>query len=416
MVAPVPYGLTGLRRTPGINPGAGLQYRPMNPWRSAAAGGLQGLGGLLMALGSGQPQQAMPAFQAGLQGQQDMEERRRQQARDEEVFGLQKSKYQLELDEAQAERDKLAEQNRLIDSLGIPEDQKTLLRTGLAKYSDLNPKDSWEIKTIREGDQDVTYRINPMTGVKEKLGSGMAFKPGRDGTSLSISSPVWGVDKQGNPVLLQMSPTGVAVQTQLPEGVTPVRPATSVDVGTGTAMVSPITGEAQTVIPKDVEGKAAAEEIGTATGKVTAGLPDAIAKAEEATALIDRLKNHPGRAYATGKSSYLPIFRGTDAADFNIQLNQLKGTVFLQAYAQLKGGGAITQIEGEKAEQAIARLDTAQSEAEFVKSLEELQGIINNGVERMKARAAGGGTPYATPNTPTVPKRVKVNAQGEVIN
>lgn len=35
----------------------------------------------------------------------------------------------------------------------------------------------WEIKTIRVGDRDVTYRINPDTGEREELGAGAAFAP-----------------------------------------------------------------------------------------------------------------------------------------------------------------------------------------------------------------------------------------------
>jgi len=255
----------------------------------------------------------------------------------------------------------------------------------------------WQIITVREGNQDVTYRINPMTGEREKLGAGAAFAP-RDasGGSLSIAAPVWGTDQQGNPVLLQMSPTGTAFQTILPPGVTPIRPNVQVDTGTGTAMVSPITGQPTTVIPKDVAGKQAQEEIGTATGKVAAGLPDAIAKAQEASQLIDSLKVHPGREYSTGMSSVLPAIPGSASADFQAKLDQLKGTVFLQAYSQLKGGGAITEIEGQKAEQAIARLNTAQSEGEFLKSLDELKEVINAGIQRMQKRA-GGIVPQSAP-------------------
>lgn len=38
-------------------------------------------------------------------------------------------------------------------------------------------KEDWKIETIREGSQDVTYRINPATGEREKLGAGSAFAP-----------------------------------------------------------------------------------------------------------------------------------------------------------------------------------------------------------------------------------------------
>lgn len=86
-------------RTPARNPflgapsvpaagGAGLQYRPLSPGRSALGGGLSGLGALLMALGSGQPQQAAAAFQVGLQGFDEQQDRRASQAQQNELFGL----------------------------------------------------------------------------------------------------------------------------------------------------------------------------------------------------------------------------------------------------------------------------------------------------------------------------------------
>ena len=107
--------------------------------------------------------------------------------------------------------------------------------------------------------------------------------------------------------------------------------------------------------------------------------------------VIDQAINHPGRGYATGASSMLPILPGTDAADFRAVLDQIKGQAFLQAFESLKGGGQITEVEGQKATQAIARLDRAQSEAEFVKSLQELRGIVASGLERARRKAGAAG-------------------------
>lgn len=389
--SPAPAGLTTASA-----PGRGLGFNPLSPGRSAAAGGLQGLSQLLAQLAAGQPQNAAAAFGAGVEGFQEQEARKADRARQDQLFGLELEDRDLKLQDRQKKIDDAARIETLIDSLDIPEDQKTLMRTGLADYGDLNPKDTWEIKTIREGDQDVTYRINPKTGIRERLGSGLAFKPGTDrGNSLSIAAPVWGMDKDGNPVLLQMSGSGEAVQTRLPEGVTPIRPNVSVDTGTGTAMVSPITGQASNVIPKDIAGKESAEVQGAAQGQAIVDLPSALAKADEARGQIKKLKEHPGRGYATGKSSYLPVVGGTAAKDFTVLLDQLKGGTFLQAYQQLKGGGAITEVEGKKAEQAIARMDVAQTEGEFLAALDEYDAIIAAGTERLKARAGKGGTPYA---------------------
>ena len=53
----------------------------------------------------------------------------------------------------------------------------------------------------------------------------------------------------------------------------------------------------------------------------------------------------------------------------------------------LRGGGQITQIEGEKATNAIARLQRAQSYDAFREALLELRDIA----ERAARRAAGNG-------------------------
>lgn len=406
MVAPRPS--TGLRYKPLATGQAGLQYSPMSPWRSAGAGALQGLSGLLAALATGNPDQAAYAFQAGLQGQQEADYRREAADRDAELFQLRKDELSADRDEREQARAAAAQERAAfeaaIDGMNIPPDQKAFMKVmgpDSVDYGDLWPKvegPDWQIKTVREGSQDVTYRINPATGEREKLGSGSAFAPKDGGGGLSIAAPVWGVDEAGNPVLLQMSPDGNAFQTVIPAGITPVRPNVQVDTGTGTAMVSPVTGQASTVIPKDVAGKQAQEEIGAASGKVAAGLPDAQAKAQEMSDLIAALKEHPGRAQATGLSSYVPTLAGSDAADFMARLDQLKGSVFLQAFNQLRGGGAITEMEGKKAEEAIARLNTAQSEKAFLESLDELDRVVQAGIARMKQRVGGGVT---MPKQPT---------------
>jgi hypothetical protein len=97
---------------------------------------------------------------------------------------------------------------------------------------------------------------------------------------------------------------------------------------------------------------------------------------------------HPGFEMTVG-ATLLPGARfvpGSPAADFQARFDQLKGESFLQAYETLKGGGQITNIEGEKGTQAINRMSLAQSEKEFIDAARELQGIIKKGVERARTR------------------------------
>lgn len=72
----------------------------------------------------------------------------------------------------------------------------------------------------------------------------------------------------------------------------------------------------------------------------------------------------------------------TDTARVRGRIDQIKGGAFLQAFKSLKGGGQITEIEGQKAEQAEARLDTAQNLTDFTDALKEYRFYIDQGIRR----------------------------------
>lgn len=140
--------------------------------------------------------------------------------------------------------------------------------------------------------------------------------------------------------------------------------------------------------------------------------PKAIAQAEETIRLVDDLLKAPGFKQAVGGSRLLGIQKipGTAAKDFDVRLDQLKGQQFLQAFESLKGGGQITEVEGKKATDAIARMDAAGSEAEFTKAAREFQAVIRTGMERAKKAQSGAAAPPAA-----APKRIRLDAQGNVI-
>jgi hypothetical protein len=120
-------------------------------------------------------------------------------------------------------------------------------------------------------------------------------------------------------------------------------------------------------------------------------LPSYIGQANETLKQIQELRDHPGFGTAVGKSSMLQVQRipGTDAYSFMNRLGQLKGGAFLQAFNNLKGGGQITEIEGKKATDAIARMDNATSEDEFKSALNDYESVIKAGVDRASQKAKG---------------------------
>jgi predicted DNA-binding WGR domain protein len=164
---------------------------------------------------------------------------------------------------------------------------------------------------------------------------------------------------------------------------------------------------------KMAAAKATGEAIAKNEVAAKQALPGVIANAQEAVNLVDQLVGkqevrdksgkvlqaatapHAGFENAVG-TTWKPGFRfipGTDAADFQALFEQVKGSAFLEAFNTLKGAGAITEKEGEKATAARTRMSTAQSEAEFVKAAREYQDVIRKGVEVMQKKASGGAAP-----------------------
>jgi hypothetical protein len=157
-----------------------------------------------------------------------------------------------------------------------------------------------------------------------------------------------------------------------------------------------------------------AKEYGQTLGKNRAvaeqALPGALQSAEEGIRLIDEMigkqeirdksgkviqagtKPHPGFSSYVG-FSFLPgqrFVEGSDAASYEIRQKQIEGKAFLEAFQTLKGGGAITEKEGEKGTAAIMRMNKASNEKEYVAAARELQGILRTGMDRARAKA---GTP-----------------------
>lgn len=227
-------------------------------------------------------------------------------------------------------------------------------------------------------------------------------------------NPQYGVDANGNPVLIQIGKDGKAVQTALPEGVTLSKEPIKMDAGTHFVLLDPITRQPVGQVPK--ENREAARETaigkieGETLGEAQVNLGGTLQKADQSIALIDQMLKHPGFEAATGLSSIIDprnYIAGTDATDFNVMRKQLEGKAFLEAFESLKGGGQITEVEGKKATEAIARLSTTQSEQAYREALMELRGILELGKLRSMQRAGQG----ADAVSPAQSRRLRFNPQ-----
>lgn len=95
-----------------------------------------------------------------------------------------------------------------------------------------------------------------------------------------------------------------------------------------------------------------------------------------AKALLTKFKSGQGTS-AVGKSGAFNSFGyglipGTQRADFIVQYNNLKSLLSLENIKYLKGQGQVSDAERRLLEQASAKLNTSQSEAEFEQSLQDV--------------------------------------------
>ena len=220
---------------------------------------------------------------------------------------------------------------------------------------------------------------------------------GASGGELGLT-PVWGTDAQGNPALVQLSKDGTVHQPQMPDGFTPGKDPIRIDMGTGTGIMDPQTRQIVGVVPKDVAGEAREGQLGKNVADQIASAPKAVQQADMMLSAIDGVIADPNLPKAVGWGSYVPF----DIPGFNAEtrgrLNQLEGQAFLQAFESLKGGGAITEVEGQKATQAIARLNRAQNAEEFTGALTELRDVVLTARDRSARRLsppAEAGAPAA---------------------
>lgn len=99
---------------------------------------------------------------------------------------------------------------------------------------------------------------------------------------------------------------------------------------------------------------------------------------------IDGILSDPALDFATGFLEWTQNIPNTGAARFGARVNQLNGQAFLRAFESLKGGGHITEIEGQKATEAIGRLATSQAPDDYRNALNELRGLLALGLERQR--------------------------------
>jgi hypothetical protein len=146
-----------------------------------------------------------------------------------------------------------------------------------------------------------------------------------------------------------------------------------------------------TLAQREAEARAAGGVAGKDRADATIDLPKIESSSAKVVGLVNELLTHKGKSAALGASSYLPSIRGTERAGFDNRLKQIQGDAFLKAFESLKGGGAITEMEGQKATQALNRMNETVNEEEFDTAAKDFISEVNR-FKDIAAQRAGKKT------------------------
>lgn len=202
---------------------------------------------------------------------------------------------------------------------------------------------------------------------------------------------IWGADEEGNSVILQASPEGELIRSKLPEGVKPIRDTIRVDAGDRWVLLDPVTrtkvGEEMKNLREAASETAAGAIEGKTSAEASAKLPFVESATNRVLGILDSLDKSPMREAFTGYSGYLPNM-SPEANDYQGMLDQVAGNVFLQAFNDLRGGGAITEAEGNRATASLTRLgQVAPSDAGYQKALDDTRAVMREILDNARKRA-----------------------------
>lgn len=223
----------------------------------------------------------------------------------------------------------------------------------------------------------------------------------------------------GSPILApqgQVAPQGVMPQGQapmMPQGQMPVfrsKPEQELYMAKQKKM-NELQAEALNALP------AAKIKVETAMTAIDNMIGDTKIDAK-GNLVVGEKKPHAGFYEAVGMPSptnafgFTGMFPGSDVSDFKSEFSKVGGAAFLQAVETMKGTGALSEAEGNKATQAITSMSLAQSEKAFVKAANEFRDAINKGY--MASQQKAGVMPFnpsATPSVGGAQPKLKYNLQ-----
>jgi hypothetical protein len=253
------------------------------------------------------------------------------------------------------------------------------------------------LEYLQQNNPELAAMVHAGMPIKEAWGQVLKAEAPNNGASYS-KSPVYGEDAEGNVILGTVGDDGSFKQIDT-GGFTPSTGVTKVDLGDRIGIMNKRTGEIVGYEDKNLIGAERDKAIGKAQGANAANLGAATQGLDDTMTLVDSVLEHPSLSAAVGPiDGRLPSFTA-GSRDFDERVEQIKNKAFLSARQELKGGGAITDYEGQKAETALVRASQAKSEADFIQAMNEFKQALARGKQLLAMQAGQAPQQPQTQNT-----------------
>jgi hypothetical protein len=272
------------------------------------------------------------------------------------------------LQQAQSEREAILASNTALSA-----DQRAILLEREKRINELADRASF-----RPATPDEAAQFNALAGqIDEKSGR---FYPANPPSGMSIVS----------------TPDGGLQLTQGPGAGASRASGFEYTVENGATVARPIPG---TPAAADVQAQRGKLESALLTGQDMVGTIESIVGRPAVEGGATAMAADPDLESILGmlQGRMPPMTQGGE--DLKVKIEQVAGAAFLQAFETLKGAGAITQEEGNKATVAIARLSRTQSPEAFKASLYEFADIVRRGMDKARADLAALPQPAAPATT-----------------
>ena len=161
-------------------------------------------------------------------------------------------------------------------------------------------------------------------------------------------------------------------------------------------VVSPPMAPPRQLTPRQTQQKI----LDTAQAEAQLALPDIEDAVTKGISELERLLNDPNLGSLIGNPPGVLTKRisGQPAADIDAALRQVKGGAFLTAIEKLRGFGAVSGAEGDKAGAAITSLSELQSVPKFKEEGQVYIEILRKGLQRAREKA---GVAAKAPTAPS---------------